>query len=518
MFGESYVESGAPNAARGGGHYTTTRIESPALRAAGASSSGANGQQQHLRSVKEIIKTLDEEHEISGPKGGCCSRIFVPFLTLAMIIVIFVAIVYTNGTGSDVEASPRVAMIVLEGFSGTVFHALMQSGVHMPNIAHMLSSQKGVWAECATSSQSSCARAVVVENDTSGEVYVSAAAAMTSLFSGVSPREHQVYNGSLESMSMYANTSKMNPSIAKRVKDAGMKVSVVGTSHAINSLSIAFGSCSQPGVLDMECAASREELLRASIDEYSSSVQLDCLASSSCNMDTRKMNSPTDPKQCSSGQAEAQFTRHLNSIFGGLAYSTQTQEAAVQNTAADNLDDSLFVFHFDSLAVRAASTYLPGFQYNVSSKEYVAQVYLLDALVGQVISYVRDRARSQKENWLILGVSDHGGNDKPHAIPNPVSTSENTIAFFMATYTDNLKRFVTLAPLQRPVTQLDVLPTVLTWLNVAPFDAETSAVIAGKNTTAASPAVEARVMERRHFEGLVQGICSSGTSLKDCAV
>ncbi|CBZ24651.1 conserved hypothetical protein [Leishmania mexicana MHOM/GT/2001/U1103] len=518
MFGESYVEGGALNGSHGGTHDTTTRIESSALHAAGASSSGANGQQQHLRSVQEIIKTLDEEHEISGPKGGCCSRIFVPFLTLAMVIVIFMAIVYTNGTGSEVEASPRVAIIVLEGFSGTVFHALMQSGVHMPNIAHMLSSQKGVWAECATRSQSSCARAVVVENDTSGEVYVSAAAAMTSLFSGVSPREHQVYNGSLESMSMYANTSKTNPSIAKRVKDAGRKVSVVGTSHLINSLRIGFGSCSRPGVLDMECAASREELLRASIDEYSGSVQLDCLASSSCNMNTRKMNSPTDPQGYSSGQAEAQFTRHLNNIFGGLAYSTETQETAMQNTVADNLADSLFVFHFDALAVRAASTYLPNFQYNASSKEYVAQVYLLDALVGQVISYVRDRARSQKENWLILGVSDHGGNDKQYAIPSSVSPSDNAIAFFMATYTGNTKRFVALAPLQRPVTQLDVLPTVLTWLNVAPYDAETSAVVAGTNTTAASPAVEARVTERGHFEGLVQGICSPGTSLKDCAL
>ncbi|GET86796.1 hypothetical protein, conserved [Leishmania tarentolae] len=518
MLGESYVDSGVPSAAQVGTHYSTAHTESPALHAVSASSGGVDGHQKHLRSVKEIIKTLDEEHEISGPKGGCCSRIFVPLLTVAMIMVIAVAIVYTNGTGSKVEASPRVAIIVLEGFSGTVFNALMQSGVHMPNIAHMLSSQKGVWAECATSSQPSCARAVVVENDTSGEVYVSAAAAMTSLFSGVSPRVHQVHNGSLEGMSMYATTSKTNPSIAKRVKDAGMKVSVVGTSQLINSLSIASGSCSRPGVLDMECAASQEELLRMSIDEYSSSVQLDCLATSSCNMDTRKMNSPTDPQHCSSGQAEAQFTRHLNSIFGGLAYSTQTLEAPVQNTVADNLDDSLFIFHIDALAVRAASTYLPEFQYNASSKEYVAQVYLLDALVGQVISYVRDRARSQKENWLIIGVSDHGGSGKQYDAPGSVSTSENTIAFFMATYTDNMKRFVTLAPLQRPVTQLDVLPTALTWLNVAPYDAETSAVIAGTNTTAASLTVEARVTERRRFEGVVQGICSTGTFLQDCGL
>nr|CAJ2468987.1 unnamed protein product [Leishmania braziliensis] len=514
MFGESYLDDGASRAVQAGSRKSTP-IELRATNPAGAVPGGTERHQQHLRSVKEIIKTLDEEHEISGPKGGCCSRIVVPLLTACMIIAIFTAIVYTNGTGSNVGASPRVAVIVLEGFSGTVFHALMQSGVHIPNIAHLLSSPSGVWAECSTSVQSSCARAVVVENDTSGEAYVSAAAAMTSLFSGMPPRAHQVYNRSLEGMSAYATTSKMYPSIAKRVKDAGMKVSVVGTSHVINSLSFVSGSCSQPGVLDMECAASQAELLRLSIDEYSGNVQLDCLAPSSCNMDTRKMSSPTNPQNCSGGQAEAQFTRQLNSIFGGLAYSTPTQGTATQNTVADNLDDSLFVFHFDALAVRAASAYLPEFQYSASSKEYVAQVYLLDALVGQVISYVRDRSRSQKENWLILGVSNHGGSGKRYDTPLSLSP-ENTIAFFMATYTSNAKRSVTLAPLQRPVTQLDVLPTVLTWLNVAPYDVETNAVIAGTNTTAASPAVMAHVAERIHLEGVVQGICSPGTSLKDC--
>lgn len=526
MFGETYTENESPKAPHSGSHKKPSRSQSPAggppaatahpSAASGATPAAAADGQSHPHSVREIIKTLDEEQDISGPKGGCCSRIFVPFLTFAMIIVVFAAIVYTNGTGADVEAAPRVAVIVLEGFSGTIFHAMMQSGVHLPNIANMLSAQSGVWAKCATSTQSSCARAVVVENDTSGEVYISAAAAMTSILSGVSPRVHKVGAGGLESMSTYADTSKTYPSIAKRVRDAGMRVSVVGTSHLINSLSITSGGCSQPGVLDMECATSQADLLRSSIDEYSGNVQLDCLASSSCNTDTRKTKSPTDPQRCSDGHAELQFTRQLNSIFGGLAYTTPSQETATQNSVADNLDDSLFVFHFDALAVRAASPYLPAFQYDASSTEYIAQAYLLDALVGQVISYLRDRARSQKENWLVIGISDHGGSDKSYATPAPLTTSEDSIAYFMATYTSNTKRHITLAPFQRPVTQLDVLPTVLTWLNVAPYDAETNAVIAGTNTTAASAAVAAHVAERRVLEGLVQGICSSGAALQDC--
>ncbi|KAG5509858.1 hypothetical protein JKF63_07503 [Porcisia hertigi] len=434
-----------------------------------------------------------------------------------MLAFIFVAIVYTNGASSDAEATPRVAVIVLEGFSGTVFHALMQSGVYLPNIAYMLTSQRGEWAPCATGTESSCARSVVVANATSGEVHVSAAAAMTSCFTGVPPREHQVYNESLESMSMYATTSKMYPSIAKRVKNAGMRVTVVGSSLAINSFSVSSGRCSRPGVLDMECAASQAELLRSSIDEYSGKVQLDCLSSSSCSTDTRRTSTPTDPKHHSDGHAEAQFTRHLKSIFGDLAYSSPKQETPTQNADADNLSDSLFIFHFDALAVRAFSDHLPEFRQSASSKEYVAQVYLLDALVGQVISYVRDRSRSLKENWLLLGVSDHGGTDKRYDTPAHLS-SENTIAFFMATYTANAKGYVTMAPFQRPMTHLDVLPTVLTWLGVAPYDAETNAVVAGTNKTVASPSVWENVGERQHLSGFVQGVCSSGVSLQDCAL
>ncbi|KAG5484499.1 hypothetical protein LSCM1_07870 [Leishmania martiniquensis] len=517
MFGEAYAD-GRTSVAQVGSHKEGMLTESTALRVAGAAPGGANGKEPQPHSVREIIRILDEEHDISGSKGGCCSRIFVPFLTAATVLVIFVAIICTNGTGSDMEATPRAALILLEGFSGTIFHALMQSGVHLPNIAYMMSSQKGVWAECAVSTQSTCARAVLVENISSGEVYVSAAAAMTSVLAGVPPHAHQVRNESFESMSTYATTSKMFPSIAKRVKDAGLRVSVVGTSHIVNSLSAVSGSCSRPGVLDIECAASQAELMKVSINEYSGAVQLDCLASSSCNMDVRKMSSPTDSQRCSNGHAEAQFTRQLNHIFGGLAYSTPGQGSATQQVLADNVAESLFIFHFDALAVRAASADLPEFQYSASSREYVAQAYLLDALVGQVISYLRDRARSQKENWLVLGVSDHGGSGKRYDTPLTLSTAENAIAFFMATYTANTKRHVTLAPLQRPVTQLDVLPTVLRWLNVVPYDAETNAVIAGTNTTAASAEVLAHVEERGHLEGFVQGICSSGASLRDCGL
>lgn len=521
MFGDTYKNDGTTgDAPEGSQKRAVNAVKTAAVPHAASPtavvSADAAGQPQAPHTVKDIIKALDEEQDVSGPKGGCCSRIFVPFVVAAIIIFIFGAIVYTNGSGSDVEAAPRVAVIVMEGFSGTIFHSLMQSGVHLPNIAAMLSGQKGVWAQCATAAQSSCARAVVVENDTTGEVYISAAAAMTSVFSGVLPRVHRVTNGTLQGMSTYATTSKTYPSFAKRVRDAGKKVAVIASSHVLNSLNVATGSCSEPGVLDMECGSTQADVLSSGIDEFSGNIHLDCLASSTCNANSRIVKTATDPQQCTDGHTEAQFTRQLNSLFGGLAYTSLQQENAVQNTVADSLDDALMVFHWNALAVRAASPYLPDFRYNASSQAYVAQAYMLDAMVGQVISYVRDRARSQKENWLVIGLADHGGNAKSFSNPVSVATSEDAIAFFMATYTSNTKGYITLAQLKQPVTQVDVLPTVLTWLNVAPFDDETTTVVEGKNKTVASAKVEAQVAERKLLEGSVQGICGSGMSLTDC--
>ncbi|KPI86992.1 hypothetical protein ABL78_3945 [Leptomonas seymouri] len=521
MFGDTYKSDGVTGDVTENGHKrvasTAKSIVRPTPSRNAAGGADASGQPHAPHTVKDIIKALDEEQDLSGPKGGCCSRIFVPFLVASLFIIIFVAIIYTNGSGRDVEAAPRVAVIVMEGFSGTVFHSLMQSGVHLPNIAAMLSGQRGVWAECATATQPSCARAVIVENASTGEVYISAAAAATSIFSGVPPRTHHVFNRTLQGMSAYATTSKRYPSFAKRVRDAGKRVSVMASSTVLNSLSIATGSCSEPGVLDMECGVSQAEVLASGVDEFSGNIHLDCLASSTCSVNSRILKTATNPSQCSDGHAEAQFTRQLNSLFGGLAYPSPSQKVAVQSAIADNLDDAVFIFHWNALAVRAASPLLPNFQYSASSPEYVAQAYLIDAMVGQVISYVRDRARSQKENWLVIGIADHGGSDKSFSSPTPHTTSEDAIAFFMATYTSNAKGYVALAPLERPVTQLDVLPTVLTWLNVAPYDDATNEVINSKNLTVASPTVEAQVAERKVLEGLVQGICGSGMSLTDCS-
>ncbi|EPY36168.1 hypothetical protein STCU_00721 [Strigomonas culicis] len=306
-------------------------------------------------------------------------------------------------------------------------------------------------------------------------------------------------------------TAASYPSLAHRVKSVSKGVVAFGTSSLLNAIGTTTGACTQPGVLDMECATKTDSTDSDAV-AATGGVTLDCFATSTCNLDDRLARVPTNPTYYTDGTTEARFTRQLRSVFGGLAYLTSTQESALQDTVADNLDGSLFVFHFDQLARRAESTDLPDFQYSASSAPYTGQAYLLDALIGEVTAYLRDRAKAQKENWLVIGVSDHGGSGKSHATGGKADTA---IPFFLGTYTASAKGYTKLKPLVHTTSQLDVLPTALRWLDIAPFDNATQAVIDGTNTTY-SATVDAQVAARQVFEGKIQGICSSGTYATDC--
>lgn len=475
--------------------------------------SGPPGGHQ-LKSVAEIIQELDAEQHVSGPKGGCCSRVFIPFVVAGLLLILFMATVWTAGNGVDVEASPRAAIIILEGFKGTIFEELLADEVHLPNIAAMMSRRGGVHANCPDPAASSCARTVLVENDVTGGVYTASGSSIASILSGVTPRRHKVLSDTRESYADYATTSKTYPSIARRVMEVGKTVTVLGTAHLINSFGPNTGRCTEPGVLDIECITSREKALADMSDPLSPSTSLECLASSTCNIATRRMKLSTNPLHYSEGIGELQFTHQLREVFGGLTITQPDQSHSVQNIVADAVQDSLFIFHFDALAVRAQSGALPACTYSADSKPYVAQAYLLDALVGQIVAFLRDRALTQKENWLVVGVSDHGGLEKSFDQPRDAPESQ-VVPFFLSTYTANARGFVSLQPLVSPVSVLDVLPTVLRWLNVAPYDELTQQVLDGVNATPVS-GVEASLGEREMFEGQVQGVCSSGIAPKDC--
>lgn len=474
------------------------------------------------KTVEEIIKQLDADEDAGiGGKGGCCARVFIPMLTLIMLIVICVATILTSGSGSDVTAQPRVALVVVEGLPAAVLEDLLtNSRGRVPNLQSMLSTHKGVHAACPTPHASTCARAVLVENDATGTVSISSAASLTSILTGVAPGRHGVLNDTARGIATYATSSIQYPSFAKRATDAGLAVAALGNAQLLNSFTnVDSMRCAAPGVLDMECISDTNAALAAegilNSEEKNGATTLDCLSSATCNLAHRTVRLPVDAKHLSDGHEEQQFYQQLVSLFGGLSYATTTQETASQNAVADNLKDSLFIFHFNALAVRAGSAALPEFYYSTNSSEFEAQVYLLDALIGQVIAFVNDRARAQKENWLFMLVGDHGGSGK--TFTNGDDEANVAVPMLVSTFLSARSGGgMVLNDIVSPATQLDVLPTILTWLNVAPYDTTTNEVLAGKNTTVIANMDHSLKERKEILEGKVQGICSSGFTPTAC--
>lgn len=578
----------------------------------------------------------------------CSLLVFIPCVVILMVLILFFWVAFSSGTTKIEELSPRAVVFILEGFSGEVFDRMMEedNGVHLPNIQRLMTKRGGVWSACPTLSDSRCGRAVSVEDvvhspsssssssstgvSVSGEQVnvfsVYSATSVATILSGVLPHRHKVLNNSIASIQQYAETSKRFPSFVKLAKSADIPVAVFGTSYLLHSLGETF-SCSQPGVLDMECMSLEEgEGAASPIPEVTS---LECMASSSCNANVRRIHYPTDVKEMSNGVSDERYRQIIRDIFttsttttapasvlqgkssSSAAYASSPRErhqaslfsraerlfstpantthrpsfaTTAATTSVSSSPSQLYVIHFDALAKRAESPFLPGFSYDLSSAEYRAQAYLIDAVIGETLAYVQERSAKEFENWLVVGISDHGGNGKSVNAKLRWSNATTTgtgemdsdgsgsfpsydfvspgydesrllalqrasvVPFFMGTFTANAfdKSYITLKPLERPTSQLDVFPTILRWLNVAPFDDETeaawvqqlsegtsnveanalsfaSSAAAGSEEGLGSPQpvknddpLAEKLMWRSWYEGKVQGICSSGVLPQDC--
>lgn len=517
------------------------------------------------------VPTVAPTSKPAGPRSRVTLLTLIPFTAFFLFVLIFSLVGLTAGRAKSVVGSPKAVVIIMEGFSGEMFDKLMEDGgVHMPHIHRLITQREGSWAACPVATDSRCAQAVSVEvlepfperekqraeeesrqdprtemkkregSIREAQYHVYSSSSIASILSGVEPIHHGVVNNSIESLMRYTAAAKQYPSLAKIVSDAGLGVTVVGTAHLLHSHGSSW-SCSEAGVLDMECADSfktsgtwEEKALAGS------SMRLDCMCTSSCNANSRRIQLPTSVSQDNSGVQEELFLRTVEDIF-----NSTSQPAGKGDEGASSQASSLFIFHFDALARRVESSYFPEMSYNTSSLSYEAQAYLIDAMVGQILAYVEHRSAEDRENWLVLGLSDHGGNGKKVNY-NDVSgeSSEDgvvdelellhflhasSIPFFMGTYISNSaslprRNFTTLKAFDRPTSQLDVLPTVLRWLNVAPFDDETEASSGEpeKNITSTMSLKERKRAEnlqrRKLYDGKVQGICTSGKRPLDCVL
>ena len=135
----------------------------------------------------------------------------------------------------------------------------------------------------------------------------------------------------------------------------------------------------------------------------------------------------------------------------------ETDAAVTDATSKDLLEndvDVMFV-HLDDVD-HAGHTY----GYGIEIPEYLKSISVIDSQVGRIIDALENRDNYDKEDWLILLSTDHGGNDKGHGQNIP----EHTTIFYIASGNNTVK-----GKLQEKVHVIDVAVTAMAHLGV-PID------------------------------------------------
>jgi hypothetical protein len=359
---------------------------------------------------------------------------------LAMVVIFFVV----SGAGaSEGEATnkPKSVVFLFEGLKGNVFESLAIDGNRAPNMNRLV--RDGSHAPCASVHDPRCSRAQ--SGYRNGKPWSwQAAPGLLSILTGVDAEKHLVANNSIESMTNYATVADEYPTFLSTLAKAGKKTAAVGTAALLTSVNADTGACSNYGILDFECGA--EDLKR-------------CVNPSSCNLNHRVALSTEEKGMPDAGEV----VENVEAFF---------------EAGAD-----VVVVHLNNLDVAGTTTG----DFTADSAPYAAQLYLVDAVVGQVMALVNRRAVELRENWLVVGASDHGGYE--HASGEKVNEDDIT-AFFASVVTPAgpLK----LNEPRRMTRQMDVAPTVLQWFGLA------------------AP----QLIDR--MDGRVQCICTTGAKARNC--
>ena len=322
---------------------------------------------------------------------------FTVVVAVVLGFVLIGSIVQGAGAAVHTGAGPKAVVFLFEGLPAGAFEELKDS--RAPNIANLL--KHGQWASCQDPAASSCCTA---QNGPQHQ----AAPGFLSVLTGVDPEKHGVLNNSFDFLRKYDYQSY--PTVLTRMREAGLATAAVGNSHLITA--IGDNACNAYGVLDFECG---DALLNTR-----------CLATSSCNLNSRISLATT-----SSGSEQFDVVEDAKKLI-----------------AAGN--DAVFI-HLNSLEAVARRS-------GAHSEAYAAQMYITDSIVGNILSEIQKLAGGHSlENWLVLGVSDHGD--------ATLSTEIDQVTLFAAAMGPTGK-----LPLKAPVIpvqQVDVAVTLAAWFGVS---------------------------------------------------
>ncbi|NKI26991.1 sulfatase-like hydrolase/transferase [Arenibacter sp. 6A1] len=117
-----------------------------------------------------------------------------------------------------------------------------------------------------------------------------------------------------------------------------------------------------------------------------------------------------------------------------------------------NTDVDVLFLHLDNVD-HAGHKY----GYALENKKYIGAIEKTDKKVGEIIKALKKRKDYEKENWLVLVSTDHGGSGKGHGEAIP----EHTTIFYIASGKD-----VTKGEIKKQVNVIDVAVTALKHLEV----------------------------------------------------
>jgi len=319
------------------------------------------------------------------------------------------------GAGEGARGKPvRKALIIgIDGLSGDSFHTRAFVDGAAPRLKSL--AESGVYTVCESSDDERCA--VAHNGPNVDEAFEwRTASGWLSVVTGVDSTKHRV--ASNDHMAEYDRTRERYPSFFRLLKERGFKTAAGGVSTFVSSPILhPFGVLwigSKPGIVDYENGMDSGVPARTpSFIDYRYSTQ--------------KLFNRQDEK----------LTKWLSAMI-------------------ECGDADLIMPVFD---VVDALGHDHGYGDNPG---YMGAITELDDRIGAILSLIDERVRNRDESWLIVVTSDHGGHTNPYGGGNHTTQPEDQRIPFIVSAIPPLP----LAPLQYPVTQMDVFPTVLAWFGV----------------------------------------------------
>lgn len=137
-----------------------------------------------------------------------------------------------------------------------------------------------------------------------------------------------------------------------------------------------------------------------------------------------------------------------------IAKSPSTDAAVTREVTRTlkNTDVDVLFLHLDNVD-HAGHKY----GYALDNKKYIRAIEKTDKKIGKIIRALKKRKEYEKENWLVLVSTDHGGSGKGHGEAIP----EHTTIFYIASGKD-----VTKGEIKKQVNVIDVAVTALKHLGI----------------------------------------------------